>query len=590
MDKGMMKLVFAAIAVPAVLCGESLTFPGSGGDLASTVDWNRVLPGPNDYVTLDKAGVYTLSSDLAITSLYTHADGIVLRPGPGRLLAGKSVYGNVANGTITYDGGTIVLGGTAVQSSFSPVQASASGMSAVLTNGCVVTNTYNFYATSYASSSRLVVTGGSRIHSTRCYLSSNGGTGDSLEILNGAKVYIDTFIYSDSGGTAGIDGNTHLLVSGSGSLLHTMGGNLSGSTVKGRYFICAGNQRKNNRFTVTDGAVAESEYGGVAFNVGENTMLVDKGATASFPLVDYFSSGNRTIVSNATLTCSFAFCLATNASESVHNPNGYSNNVLLVTGPYALFEAKGPDLFGTGHHNAIRVEGGATLRQLSSLNGLMSQTCRSRFVVSGPGTTAGKANSYFNVGVGATAVSSNNLVSVEDGAELLAQRMYLEGVANELCVSNATVSIVGGNIALYVGSRDAGTPFTNNVVTLCGATPKITVSDSTKQCRFYGGSTLRFRVPRKGYAADYVPFDVACGFEMDSFSALELDCAEWAARTGGTLHLIKSSGFQDAIDSKGTTIARLRATVLPPDCTLTVSSGNVYLKCPRRKGMTINIH
>jgi hypothetical protein len=71
---------------------------------------------------------------------------------------------------------------------------------------------------------------------------------------------------------------------------------------------------------------------------------------------------------------------------------------------------------------------------------------------------------------------------------------------------------------------------------------------------------------------------------------MELDCNEWAERTGGTLHLISSAAFEDySADAKGTTAARLAATSLPPDCRLVVESGNVYLKCPIRKGFQVVI-
>ena len=171
----------------------------------------------------------------------------------------------------------------------------------------------------------------------------------------------------------------------------------------------------------------------------------------------------------------------------------------------------------------------------------------------------------------------------------MAVRMYLMGVGNELSISNGTVEITGhSSLGFSVGDRTSGTTHTNNMVTLSGETPKLKILTDYMPFRLRGGTTLRIRVPKDGYATGYVPIDLACNFEVDSSSTLVLDCDEWAARTGGTLHLIRSKAFADNVDPAGTTVARLEATSLPPDCRLVVSSGSVYLKCPRRKGIIVS--
>ena len=117
--------------------------------------------------------------------------------------------------------------------------------------------------------------------------------------------------------------------------------------------------------------------------------------------------------------------------------------------------------------------------------------------------------------------------------------------------------------------------------------PKIVCASTVS---FLRNSTLHLQVPRGGYAKDFVPVDLACNFMLDSTTAMELDCEEWAAHTGGTVHLISAKAFEDnPADESSTTVARLNATSLPPDCRLVVSSGNVYLKCPRRKGFRVVI-
>ena len=589
MMKEVKKAILATVALPVALWGANVTFPGSGGDLAGEGpdDWNRSLPSVDDNVILDKSGIYTLSGNVTFKAVRPQADGIVLRFGANRLTTTGNIYGTAQNATIVYDGGTFDLSGTG---NFSPAQASVTGASAVITNGCVVTNVGTFYATSYSSLSRAVVTGGSRIHSAKANVCHQGGSGNRLEIMGGAQVHVDeTVSFGGSGGTASAHGGSVILVSGAGSLFHQKGG-----TSSSPFYIKIGNRFEDDRFIVTDGASAISDFGGVTLDKSGSELTVEKGATASFPLVYFSGSENRTTVSNGTFTCSTMFSMAYTDGEAAYNPAGHSNNVFLATRPDTTVTLKGPDFFGTGHHNTIKVEDGAKLTQSGGLGQFMSQTHSSRFLISGSGTLVGKSDGYIYVAsqTSADVINSvSNVVSVAAGATLQGSRMNLQGVANELSISNATVAIMGDSTSAFTaGSRANGTTHTNNVVTLCGETPKFTISTDAKPCRFLGGSTLRFRVPVEGYAKDYVPIDLACNFMLDSTSAMELDCDEWASHTGGTLHLIKSKAFEDnSADASGTTVARLRATSLPPDCRLLVSSGNVYLKCPRRKGFRVII-
>ena len=589
MTKEVKKAILATVALPAALWGANVTFPGSGGDLAGEGpdDWNRSLPSVDDTVILDKSGIYTLSGNVTFKAVRPLADGIVLRFGANRLTTIGNIYGTAQNATIIYDGGTFDLSGTG---NFSPAQASVTGASAVITNGCVVTNVGTFYATSYSSLSRAVVTGGSRIHSAKANVCHQGGSGNRLEIMGGAQVHVDeTVSFGGSGGTASAHGGSVILVSGAGSLFHQKGG-----TDSSPFYIRIGNRFEDDSFIVTDGASALSDSGGVTLGKSGSGLTVEKGATASFPLVCFTGSGNRTTVSDGTFTCSTTFSMAYTDGETAYNPAGCSNNVFLATGPGASVTLKGPDFFGTGHHNTIKVENGATLMQSGNLNQFMSQTCNSRFLISGQGTLVGKSDGTLYVASQTSADSINsvsNTVSVSDGATLQVWRMNLQGVANELSISNATVAIMGGdsnNHAFTSGSRASGTTHTNNVVTLCGETPKLTISTDATRCRFLGGSTLRIRVPKDGYEKGHVPIDLACNFMMDSSSAMALDCDEWAAHTGGTLHLIKSKAFEDRSAGEST-VDRLEATALPPDCSLVVSGGNVYLKCPRRKGFRVII-
>ena len=145
MIKEVRKAILATVVFPAALWGATVTFPGSGGDLADngSSGWNGSMPGESDGVKLDKVGVYTLSVNKTFRSLNTAASGIVLRFGQNKLTTSGNVYGTAQNATIIYDGGTFNLSGTG---NFSPAQAAVTGANAVITNGCVVTNVGTFYA------------------------------------------------------------------------------------------------------------------------------------------------------------------------------------------------------------------------------------------------------------------------------------------------------------------------------------------------------------------------------------------------------------------------------------------------------------
>ena len=348
MIKEVKNAILAMAAFPAVLWGANITFPGSGGNLAGdgSDGWNGSVPGVNDNVILDQAGVYTLSSNITFKSLRPQADGIVLRFGEKRLTATSSILGGAQNATITYDGGTFDLSGTG---SFSPAQGSITGVSAIITNGCVVTNVNAFNVTSYSSLSRTFVSGGSRICSSKVYVCNQGGSGNRLEIVDGAQVHVDeTVSFGGSGGTPTANGGSCILVSGAGSLFHQKGG-----TSSSPYYIRLGNRFEGDSFIVTDGASAISDFGGVKLEKSGCGLTVANSATASFPLVYFSGSENRTTVSNGTFTCSTMFSMAYTDGEAAYNPAGHSNNVFLATRPDTAVTLKGPDFFGTGHHHTI---------------------------------------------------------------------------------------------------------------------------------------------------------------------------------------------------------------------------------------------
>ena len=580
------KTVLALIACPVTMWSANITFNNAGGNLASEEagDWiGGAAPTESDGIKIDKGGVYTISHDIKRDNLTVAADGAILRFGDKHLTTTGSVSGKKDNATIVFDGGIFNLSGTG---NFSPAQVAGANAAAIVTNGCVITNVSQFNATSYANLSRTVVSGNSRIYAQKCYVGTQGGSGNRLEIVEGAQVHVDGVVSLDGNGSGDQYGGSQLLVSGAGSLLHQVGEETA--------FVRLGQRLAGDRFVVTEGASAVSDYGGVKLGKEDSRVIVEKGAMLGVPRFYYDGSENATVVSNAIFACSSDFSLAYADGESQYNQTGRSNNVFLATGADASVSIKGPDIFGTGHHNVFRLQDGARLQPSSSMKEFMSQTCNSRFEVSGEGTLFGKSDDQFWVAHGSAVISSNNVISVEDGAKVLAANVYLQGVANEIVISNATVEIEGASdVTFGIGARSAGTPHTNNVLSLAGTMPKLKINNGGNNIlplRLSGGSTLRFRVPKDGFAKGHVPVELACALEIDTTSFFEIDCEEWAAHTGGKLHLIKAKAFFDnKNDPVGTTVSRLNLAVLPPECTLILDKGNVYLKCPRRDGFVVSI-
>ena len=194
----------------------------------------------------------------------------------------------------------------------------------------------------------------------------------------------------------------------------------------------------------------------------------------------------------------------------------------------------------------------------------------------------------------ATFNSVSNRLEVLDGATLNAKRMIVMGVANTLCVSNATVNVDRNEDAtgLRIGyNQPSGySDSTNCVLVMQGVTPKIEIQSADSgngACWIANGSTLRFEIPREGYAEGYVPLTTNSKFLMDTGSKLEIDCTEFAAKTGGKLHLIHAEG---SIVNEAQAILNACASTLPEGCTLIVEDKDVWLQAPSRAATIITFH
>ena len=90
------KVIAALVAVVGLAFSAfaaEYTFPNAGGDLADETAWGGTKPGDSDFAIVNKAGTYTLSSDVTFGGL--------------RVLAGSSTF-NFGNHKMTAPAGDFV--------------------------------------------------------------------------------------------------------------------------------------------------------------------------------------------------------------------------------------------------------------------------------------------------------------------------------------------------------------------------------------------------------------------------------------------------------------------------------------------------
>ena len=573
------------------------TYQNAGGDLASTdsADWGGTSPGSSDNAIVNQAGTYTLSSDVTFGRLRVRTTGSTFNLSGHNQTAALFVE-NVANAHNVFRGGMLDINNGEIRPAYN-----ASGINTTFTDGCVVTNAKTFYAARECSNAKTELAGGSKAYVGRLSLVDGGsnkyGSDNTLEIYDGAQLYVTNRIYSDVNLPTATEETSHggqsLIVRGAGSVL-------SDNTPISSYLASLGNSRDSNTFRFSDNAFAYFRTG-VQLNAGKNSLFVENGATCNLVRVNFNSSDNIVLVSNAVLNCSRVqsgnplFVYAVGASNNLFRVYGSGSSLSLGVNT--------GDFFGAANsgYNTVSFESGAVWGFDGNRTNMMARTHHSTFRVTGEGTTVGTTGRQFYIGgdittdpaLVATINSVSNRLEVLDGATLATRRLPVMGVANTVCVSNATVNI-GGNtdvVGLRVGYNvpNGYSNSTNCVLVLQGTTPKVEIHSAAADngaCWFANGSTLRFEIPKEGYAKELVPLTTNSKFLMDDeASKLEIDCAEFVAKTGGKLHLIHADGGITAVSK--TRLAACAET-LPRGCTLDVKDTDVYLKSPRVAGFVIS--
>lgn len=601
----------AALAASVVM-GAAVDFPGAGGDLASAKDWGGTRPAATESVNLINAGTYALSEDVTFSQLLIPTAGSTLSFGAKTFTitsTGNFGFHFTAPGLTVVDGGTFDLSGKA---NFHGAYNNYKGqIHTVLTNGCVVTNVNCFYAARYSEGNTTKVTGGSKVYTEEIRLTNDNSYDNTFEVSGGAEIHLTNRFYFDVNATTkGVHGGNRFIVRDPGSLYEQTNG----------YMMQLGYQQHDDIFWVTDGARATSANGGV--NVGgsaptTNSLLrVDNGATASFKEIDvvgryghvqvcdggsltlktlsFKGSDNDLIVSNATFACnptkaSEVSCLGSSATVS--------NNVIRAIGAdtaFTLYTSAGVhDLYGAGHHNTVSIEDGAAWPV--SVNVMMTNTHHSVLRVTGEnsrfGKAAGDGNFYFGCHkdfLSNRQDSVSNRVCVSDGAAFNVSRFVMAGIGNRLVVSNATVTLTADSVGFRSGYENGVKVHDDNGLILQGATPKVRSLSSTSQNAFWfqNNSLLRFEIPEEGYADGFVPIELGCSFYLDETNTrVEIECAKFVEKTGGKLHLIHAgSNISAAIVN-----FLKNNVVLPEGARLIIDGKDVYLKSPKRTGLSVII-
>ena len=570
------------------------TFPSAGGDLASSSDWGGTLPGTGDNAIINQAGTYTLSDDVTFGRLRVKATGCTFNFSGHKQTAALFVE-SVANAYTIFSGGCLDIKSGEIRPAYS-----ADGINTVFTNGCIITNAATFFAARECSNAKTEIAGGTKAYVGTLRILEGGsakvyGHDNTLEIYDGGQLYVTNRIYSDVNMPAVTEETSHggqrLVVRGDGSVLND-------NTPISGYLANLGYSRGSNTFRFSDNAYAYFRTG-VSLNAGRNSLLVENCATCNLVRVKFNSSDNIFSVSNAVLYCSRVqsgnplFVYDATASNNIFRVYGADTSLSLGVNT--------GDFFGDSNsgYNTVSFEGGAVCGLDGNRTNMMARTHHSTFRITGAGTTVGTTGRHFYIGdtttdAGkvATINSVSNRLEVLDGATFMSKRLPVMGVANTVCISNATVNLGGNgtdNVGLRVGYNvpNGFSNSTNCVLVLQGATPKVEVQSAASDnsaCWFANGSTLRFEIPKEGYAKDFVPLTTNSKFLMDTGSKLEIDCAQFVAHTGGKLHLIHADG---GIVSDAKTAINACASTLPEGCEIIVEDEDVYIKSRKCIGFVL---
>ena len=518
-----MKTLTCALGVlMAALC-HAAGFPLAGGDIASNGadGWNGAKPGSGEEAKFTQAGTYTASGNVTFGSVNFASDGLVfdLRSGNRTVTldgATPIVGPTVANATTQLKGGS--WSGTGMTFKFSQGTGIGERYSLLISDGAVITDAGTLSLGFGLKNNSVILTGASEIHADTILLHQWGNTGTKLDVGDGSKVYATGAFMMQQNGTGSYFSGNHLVdVHGVGSLLQ-IGADLN-----------FGQYNSDNVVRIRDGAILSVESTGVKMAGGGRHLLeVLNGATATVRETAVTTCDNRIVVSNATYTVSSSFKLG--------NTSAVTGNVVTVTGAAAAFNWAG-NVFGAGSGNVFELSDGAKWRMGGAnvtlfTDGVTNNVLRvtGGAVLENVANPAGDKNFYIG---SENETKGGNTVEILDGANVNVERFFVHGVGNRVVVSNATLRAYStGGYGLWLGR---GSNSSDNTLVVCGATPSVNLNG----CTLANGSTIRFEVPKDGYAADHVPVTTRALSPTSTLTEkFEIDCAAWATNPNAVRKLV----------------------------------------------------
>lgn len=580
---------FAALAASVV---QAAVFPKEGGDMASADDWGGALPPATETVGFTKAGTYTASADVGFNAMTVNVDKAVFDLTDGNhtvTLAGANpfIFYPPKNGsTLEMRGGKYTFSNGSAN--FRAIRVAKSNCRRVITDGAVVSGIGNLYLTSDLSpiGATLVISNYAKVTANEFRNSNNAmAVSNKLDIADGGQLELATRFYSETcGGSSSVYAG---MFAGHQIDIHGKDAKL---VANGAAQCFAGNAQHGFEMHVRDGGSALATNGGFTFGNGSSTNAlceVVNGATLQAKNFYTRADGCRCVVSNSTFTAS--------ANLEIGQGANASNNLLRIYGPQSKATAAGMFFGNGGHHNVISVEAGAEFAGTPENMLTNGHHCVLRLTGEGTrfGNSKGTGDFYWGCAksvLGQVQNSYSNTLYVGDGAKLEVARCVIAGQDNQLVVSNATVNFCDDSVGLRVGYNNARVKDGNRVV-LQGTTPKIYSVATANSFWFQNNSTLRFEIPEEGYAEGHVPIELTgCSFYIDvSNSKVEIDCDKFVEKTGGKLHLIHSKNKIDTSSSNNIKSYLLNQVKLPAGARIIVDGGDVYLKSPKRTGLTVII-
>lgn len=539
-----------------------------GGDLSQPATWGGTPPSSDSHVGF-RAGVYTLSSDSLTVGSVSMRDWNVtfdFRSEPTepvktitltKLCAGFGEFKSVfqydyqdSKPQVLFRGGKWDC--SRLQFDFVPFGSStyySSGYAtAVLTNGCEITNVGGCNCAARICNSKVIVSDKSKLSvSGTLRLGYVGGTNNVLEACSGSTISASGLVRTDtSGGAPGHSGH-YIDIHDEGTVFKVTGS----ERIDIGYDLCGNGLRVRDSAEFSAGSIdiilgrAAYSSGGNVFAPSNNWIDVLNGAALTAKNIKCQGSFERILVSDARMTLNSYLSLGESAKD------GHDNR-LTVTGAQAVFkslESSDYDPFGNaGHHNTIVLSDGAQWRREG--NSRFCFSSNNVFRVNGEGTLfdaayhiVGTTNNYvFSIGNSDSAATlascRENVLEISDGAEFRADHFFVHGVGHQVVVSNGTLttgSIFGENgdqgYSIWMGRSSSS----GQKLILKGACPKIRAQypERARALMLAAGTTLRYEIPADGYVPGHVVIEQKEVYPTSGYvgsnEKLEIVCEEWAA-------------------------------------------------------------